>query len=80
MCQVLVCFLVSLTLCVKCWPVLLFLLHCVSCVGLFSCVSYTVCQVLACIIVSLTLCVMCWSVFLCLLHYESRVGLSYCVS
>ena len=50
----LVCVLVSLTLCVvKCWHVLLFLLHYVSCVGLCSRVAYTVCQEQTCVLVFL---------------------------
>ena len=37
-----------------------------SCVGLCSCVYYTLCHVLVCVVVSLILCVKCVSVFLCL--------------
>ena len=50
-----------------------------SCVGLCSCVSYTMWHVFACVLVSLTLCVKCMSVFMCLLHCMSSVGLCYCV-
>ena len=68
-------FFVSLTLCVKSWPV-------------FLCLSNTVCQVLVCdiefldrmpcvglVLVSLALCFKRWSVFLCLLHCVSSDGL-----
>ena len=58
--------LLSLTMCVKCWSVILSLLDCVPCVGLCSCVSNTVCQVLVCVIV--------------FLHCMSCVGLCSCVS
>ena len=66
--QVLVCVLVSLTLCVMRRSVLLRLLQCVSRVGLCSCVSDTVCQGLACVIVSLTLCEKVFAVLLCISH------------
>ena len=73
--QVLVCVIVSLKLCVKCWPVFLCRIHCASRFCLCLCVSYTVCQGLICVLVSLTLCVKVWSVFVCLLHCVSRFGL-----
>ena len=89
-CQVLACVLASLTLCVKCWPVLLFLLHgwsvflcrlhCVLRADMCFCVYFSVCQVMACVLVSLTLCVKSWPVFLRLLHFVLSVGLYYCFS
>ena len=68
-CQVLVFVILSLTLCVKCWSVILSPLDCVSCLGLCSYVSNTVSQELVCLLVSFTLYVMCWPVFMCLLHH-----------
>ena len=71
--QVLVCVIVSITLCVKCLSVILSLLdripsvglcsHCVSSVNLCSSVSYTVCQVFVCDIESPRPYTICWSVF-----------------
>ena len=66
LCQVLICVLVCLKLCVRSWSVLLRLLHHAPRVGL--------------VLVCLKLSVMGWYVLMYLLHHALRVGLCPCVS